>query len=206
MVVPERIRMPTRLLLISHAATAAMRSGRFPADDALNTLDERAMTAAAALRERLPAMESDATILCGPALCARETARALGLNAQVADALADMDYGRWRGMRLAEIGAAEPAALVAWSSDPDAAPHGGESFNAVLARVGAWLDRLGDIDAPVTGSVIAVTHAPAIRAAIMHAIGATPRSFSRIEVAPLSVVELRHSKRGWTWWPAQSWL
>jgi broad specificity phosphatase PhoE len=196
--------MPTRLLLISHAATAAMRSGRFPADDALNTIDERAMTAAAALCERLPAMESDVTILCSPALCARETAQALGLTAQVADALADMDYGRWRGMRLAEIGAVEQAALVAWSSDPDAAPHGGESFNAVLARVGAWLDRLGDIDAPVTGSVIAVTHAPVIRAAILHSIGAAPRSFSRIEVAPLSVVELRHSKRGWTWWPAQS--
>ncbi|HEY4074701.1 MAG TPA: histidine phosphatase family protein [Herbaspirillum sp.] len=202
--------MPTRLLLISHAATAAMRSGRFPADDALNTLDERALIAAAALRRRLPAMEGEATAFCSPALCARETAQALGLAAQLSEPLADMDYGRWRGLRLAEVGAAEPAALAAWSSDPVAepAPHGGESFNAVLARVGAWLDMLGDADSavgsPVTGSVIAVTHAPVVRAAIVHAIGAVPQTFSRIEVAPLSVVELRHSKRGWTWWPAQS--
>jgi broad specificity phosphatase PhoE len=201
--------MPTRLLLISHAATAAMRSGRFPADDAFNALDQRAMTAAAALRERLPAMASEVTAFCSPALCARETAQALGLAAQVSEALADMDYGRWRGLRLAEIGAAEQAALAAWSSDPaaDPAPHGGESFNAVLARVGAWLDMIGDADmtgSPFTGSLIAVTHAPVIRAAIVHAIGAAPQSFSRIEVAPLSVVELRHSKRGWTWWPGQS--
>jgi broad specificity phosphatase PhoE len=195
--------MPTRLLLISHAATAAMRSGRFPADDAL---DERAVTAAVALRERLPAMDTEVIALCSPALCARETARALGLTAQASEALADMDYGRWRGLPLVEIGVAEQAALAAWISDPvaDPAPHGGESFNAVLARVGAWLDMLGNADAPVTGSVIAVTHASVIRAAIMYAIGAAPQSFSRIEVAPLSVVELRHSKRGWTWWPAQS--
>jgi hypothetical protein len=29
-------------------------------------------------------------------------------------------------------------------------------------------------------------------------------SFAHIEIAPLSVVEIRRSARGWAWWPAQS--
>ena len=69
---------------------------------------------------RLPAMAGEVTAFCSPALCARETAQALGLAAQASEALADMDYGRWRGLRLGEIGAAEQAALAAWSSDPAA--------------------------------------------------------------------------------------
>ena len=41
-----------------------------------------------------------------------------------------------------------------------------------------------------------------IRAAIIHALGASPAIFSRIEITPLSMIELRRSRRGWTWWPA----
>ncbi|MDI7047409.1 histidine phosphatase family protein, partial [Escherichia coli] len=51
-------------------------------------------------------------------------------------------------------------------------------------------------------NVVAVTHAPVIRAAIVHALGASPAIFSRIEIAPLSMIELRRSRRGWIWWPA----
>jgi broad specificity phosphatase PhoE len=194
--------MTTRLLLISHPATAAMRSGQFPADGPLDRFDftsdaqnVRHKAAVEALRERLPA-HGDAFAFSSPAACARDTAEALGLAAQVDAGLDDMDYGRWRGQRLADIAAAEASALAQWSSDPDAAPHGGESFSAVLARVGGWLDGLDD-----SGTVIAVTHAPVIRAAILHALAAAPASFPRIEVAPLSVVELRHSAHGWRWWP-----
>jgi broad specificity phosphatase PhoE len=199
--------MHTRLLLISHAATAAMRSGRFPADDpadAFDPTDKRGMAAAAAasqLRERLSAI-GNASILCSPAACAGDTARMLGFAAemQIAPELADADYGHWRGRRLADIAAAgEQSALTAWSSDPDAAPPGGESFRAVLARTGAWLDSLED-----AGAIIAITHAPLMRAAIIHALNAPPASFPHIEITPLSVVELRRSARGWTWWAASS--
>jgi broad specificity phosphatase PhoE len=171
----ERKGVSMRLLLISHAATAAMRGGRFPADD---LLDDRGIAAATAWRERLPALR-DAIAFSSPAACARDTAQALGLAASVAPELAETDHGRWRGRRLADIAVDESSALTAWSRDPDAAPHGGESFSAVLARVGAWLDGLDDEDAPSA-------------------------TFSRIEIAPLSIVELRRSVRGWAWWPVQS--
>ena len=71
-------------------------------------------------------------------------------------------------------------------SDPTAAPHGGESTLALMARVSAWLDE----QRKTPGRVVAVTHAAVIRAAIVHAIGATSASMPRIDIAPLSVARL----------------
>jgi broad specificity phosphatase PhoE len=191
--------MFTRLLLISHAATAAMRRGQFPADDPLDLQDAHGTAneaAAGAVRARYPVI-GEAFAFCSPAACSLASALALGLEAQVAPELADMHYGRWCGKRLSDIAAEEGDALTAWSSDPHMAPHGGESFDAVRMRVGAWMDGLDD-----GRTVVAVTHAPVIRAAILHALNADSASFSHLEIAPLSLVELRRSERGWTWWPA----
>ena len=203
--------MDTRLLLVSHAATAAQRAGRFPADD---PLDARGHADAAAARPRL-ALPADATGFASPSACARDTAVALGLSATPADALADIDYGNWRGQRLADIADEAPRELAAWTRDPDAAPPGGESFGQLVQRMGAWLDaRQADVracnavnEASFAASsrgrtIVAITHAPLLRAAIVHALGTSPEVFGRIEIAPLSLVELRHSRRGWAWWPA----
>ncbi len=185
----------TRLILISHAATPAMREGRFPADD---SLDARGMADAAAWRQGMP-VKAGSPALCSPAACALDTARALGLAVSITTELADADYGQWRGRRLADMAGEALSDMKAWCSDPCMAPPGGESFEQVRARVGRWLDTLDE-----TGDVVAVTHASVIRAAVVHALNAPSSSFTRIEVAPLSVVELRRSARGWVWWPAQS--
>ncbi|RKF31564.1 histidine phosphatase family protein [Paraburkholderia fungorum] len=222
--------MDIRLLLISHASTAAMRAARFPADD---PLDARGLAEASTARARL-SIQDDVVVFVSPAVCARDTASALGLAATVHDGLTDLDYGRWHGRRLADLAVEAPQDLAAWTHDPDAAAHGGESFSQLVKRIGRWLDTLDDElsksmihakdsasgdgadgannhapssartrSAPHhTQNVIAVTHAPVIRAAIVHVLGASPASFPRIEIAPLSMVELRHSRRGWTWWPA----
>jgi broad specificity phosphatase PhoE len=197
--------MDMRLLLMSHAATAAQRAGRFPADDPLDArglAEVEAIANASRLR--------DAAAFVSPAVCARDTARALGLAASVDDALADLDYGSWQGRRLADLAIEAPQQLAAWTRDPDAAPPGGESFSQLVKRVGQWLDALGTPDAANGGTaiqtsskqaptVIAVTHAPLLRAAIVHATGASPAVFPRIEIAPLAIVELRRSPRGWAW-------
>lgn len=193
--------MDTRLLLISHASTAAQRAGRFPADD---PLDARGLAEAQAARTRLE-IADDAAAFVSPAVCARETAAALGLAASVDAGLADMNYGAWQGRRLADVAAEAPQDLAAWARDPDAAPHGGESFSQLVKRVGEWLDALDgakDRASNHARDVIAVTHAPVLRAAIVYALGASPAVFPRIEIAPLSMIELRRSSRGWTWWPA----
>jgi broad specificity phosphatase PhoE len=172
--------MTTRIVLVCHARTAAMRDGAFPADE---PIDEAGAARAAGLSGQL---HPGGRAWTSPALRARQTALALGLDAAIAPALRDCDYGRWSGRRLAEIEAEEPAALAAWLAEPATAAHGGEAGSALLERVAAWLDERGR----EAGRVIAVTHAAVIRAAIVRVIRATPRSFGHIDVAPLSLTLL----------------
>jgi broad specificity phosphatase PhoE len=196
--------MDTRLLLISHASTASMTAARFPArhraafpgDD---PLDARGLALAEAARGRLP-LPDNTLAFVSPEHRTRETAATLGIAAAYEDALADLDYGEWHGRKLADLEAEAPDALATWTRDPDANAHGGESFSQLVRRIGNWLDAPDGVrDQP--RPVVAVTHATVIRAAIVHALEASPATFLRIEIAPLSLVELRYSRRGWTWWP-----
>ncbi|CAG4890359.1 histidine phosphatase family protein [Paraburkholderia saeva] len=191
--------MQTRLQLVSHPATREMRVGTFPADD---PLDSRAFDELRAWRGRALIAGQAAQVFRSAATCARETAEALGLSAEIAPALSDADAGAWRGRRLHELAATEPEALAAWIHSPDAAPPGGESFRSVLARVGSWLDALAPASSSADAGmqVVALTHAVVMRAALVHVLAAPAESFARIEIAPLSIVELRRSREGvWTW-------
>jgi broad specificity phosphatase PhoE len=179
--------MPGRLTLICHGATTATRVSAFPLDEPLEDgVAERARMLSPTLRRWDRAVTS-------PALGARQTAEALSLDACAHPALRDCDYGNWRGRKLADIQAAHPAEVATWLSDPAAAPHGGESLLALIQRVSDWMaERLHD-----DGHAIAVTHAAVIRAAVIGVLGAPPQSFWRIDVAPMSRVDLRSDKRRW---------
>ncbi|CAA9474287.1 MAG: hypothetical protein AVDCRST_MAG67-257 [uncultured Solirubrobacteraceae bacterium] len=175
------------MLLIRHASTDAVRRAAFPVDE---PLDEAGRTAAAALAGRLGRGEA----LCGPALRARETASAAGLDATVDQALGECDFGTWGGRSLQDVHAAEPDAVSAWMTDPDACPHGGETLAALLARVAGWMDGQAAAD----GRAIVVTHGGVIRAAVVHALSAPAPSVWRVDVAPLSVTELHARDGRWT--------
>lgn len=177
------------LRLVAHAATHAMRAGCFPDDD---PLDERGLAEATALRDQWSIATEATTVLCSPARCARQTAVALGVQASIDAALRDADYGCWRGKRLRDVTRDAPADLDAWIHDPRSAPHGGESFESVLRRVGAWMDAL-----PAQGDVIAITHAVVVRAAILHALRAEQDAVPRIDVVPLSCTTFALSSDGW---------
>ena len=86
-----------------------------------------------------------------------------------------------------------PEAVAAWLRDPSAAPHGGESILALLERVADWLSG----EQSKAARTIVVTHAAVIRAAVVHAIGAPPQSFWRIDIAPLSITRLSGDKARW---------
>ncbi len=179
--------MPARLTLICHGATAATRASAFPLDEPLeDSAVEEARTLGPLLRRWDRAVTS-------PAHRARQTAEALSLNAAVHPALRDCDYGRWSGCKLAEIQSEYPSEVATWLSDPAAAPHGGESLVALMRRVSDWMaDGLHD-----NGHTIAVTHASVIRAAVVGVLDAPPRSFWRIDIEPLSIVELHSDRRRW---------
>ncbi|OMG69351.1 histidine phosphatase family protein [Burkholderia ubonensis] len=180
--------MLASLHLVAHASTRAMRTGRFPDDD---PLDARGFAEAAAIRDQWD-KTSASIVLCSPARCARQTADALGLGARVDDALRDVDYGSWRGMRLHDLARTLPADLGTWIGNPSASPHGGESFVDVLRRIGAWLERL-----PSASDIVAITHAAVIRTAIVHVQRAEAAAISRIDVAPLSCTTFTRSPGGW---------
>ena len=108
--------------------------------------------------------------------------------------LRDCDYGRWTGRTFDEVQAQEPDALADWIKDPTAAPHGGESVVAMIARVSAWLDA----QLTMPGAMLAITHATVIRAAIVCALEAEPRSFWHIDIAPLSLTQLSGNGGRWT--------
>jgi broad specificity phosphatase PhoE len=174
-----------RLTLVSHAMTAAMAAGRFPADEPLSDLGRR-QAEAAARRD----VGGEVRHLAAPEQRARQTSELLGLTAATDSRLADLDCRGWRGQALAGIGTAE---LQLWLTDPAAAPHGGESILDLAERVAGWLKSLTDN----TPRTIAVTHPAVIRAVMLVVLDAPPMSFWRIDIAPVSHTVLHYRERGW---------
>lgn len=180
--------MSLRLTLIAHAATAATRAAAFPLDEPLTPGDYAKASAAAAHVGPVDAAWTS------PALRAVQTAQALHLDAAIDPLLADIDLRDWAGKSLAELEATGAEALALWMEDPGAAPHSGESVTRLLARVSGWLDTLHNSD----GRIVAVTHAAVIRAAAVLTLDANPRSFWRIDVAPLSFSKFHAQGGRWT--------
>ncbi|AKK29674.1 histidine phosphatase family protein [Mycobacterium sp. EPa45] len=172
-----------RLTLVSHAMTDATAAGRFPIDEELNGRGRRQL-------ELLDVGAAD-TVLCGPEIRARQTAEALGLTPAVESRLADLGCGVWRGLGLDRV---QPAELTQWLTEPESCPHNGESIVELIARVRGWLADL----ARAPGRTIAVTHPAVIRAAILTALDAPPKSFWRIDISPASSTTLHHRGTGWT--------
>jgi broad specificity phosphatase PhoE len=172
-----------RLTLVSHAMTDAMAAGRFPTDEPLNSIGHRQADASIE-----PGFAD--TALCGPENRTRQTAELLGLRASIEPRLADLDCGRWRGSVLAEV---RPGDLATWLTDPTRAPHGGESVVDLIDRVRGWME------SSTTRRIrlIAVTHPSVIRAAILAALDAPPKSFWRIDIAPMSHTVLHFRGHAW---------
>ena len=175
-----------RLVLIRHAPTAATRAFAFPADE---ELDERGVQAAAELRVSAPTGHE---VLSSPSRRCLATAAGAGLADPVVEPLiAECDFGAWAGRTLDGLPEAE---VAAWMTDPDAAPHGGESQRSFCGRVAGWLDGQAALD----GSAVAITHGGVVKAAVVHALGAPIEAFWRVDAAPLAVTEMHAHDGRWT--------
>lgn len=162
-----------------------MRDGDFPSPD--DVIDEAGRARAQALVLK-PAPER---IVVAPSPVARQTVEAMGLNALVDPALADIDHGAWRGRSLAQIQASTPEALMGWIADPAVGAPGGETFDAVQARVSAWVEEQASADL----RILAVTHQPVMRAALAHVLQIPPSAAFRIDIAPLSLLTLSFNRQ-----------
>lgn len=172
-----------RLLFVCTASTAAIRRAAFPLDEPLDQFgiaDAQTMS-----------LSKPDRAFTSPATRARQTAELLHLDAITDMALRDLDYGRWAGKTMDEIDAAEHNAVAAWLSDPAAAPHGGESIATLFDRVRGFLASLHE------GTVVAVTHAATMRAAVAIALDAPLSSFWKIDIAPLGRAALNGDGERW---------
>ena len=168
----------TRLTLICHAITPLQKQGRFPDDESV-TMDWQGAALSLAGRYK-----QQARLVCGPEVRARQTAGLFGNNAQVEPALRDLDVGIWKGQAIGQL---DSETLNTWATDSTSAAHGGESVGQLCMRVGQWLKSLKT----QPGHVIAVTHPFVIRAAMLYVMQLPVLMFYRIDVEPLSSVELR---------------
>lgn len=168
----------TRLTLICHAITPLQKQGRFSDEESV-TMDWQGAALSLAGRYK-----QQARLVCGPEVRARQTAGLFGNNAQVEPALRDLDVGIWKGQAIGQL---DSETLNTWATDSTSAAHGGESVGQLCMRVGQWLKSLET----QPGHVIAVTHPFVIRAAMLYVMQLPVLMFYRIDVEPLSSVELR---------------
>jgi broad specificity phosphatase PhoE len=182
------------LRLVAHGLTPALRHAVFGGDDDLDEGGRRAALILAGRPGRPPPLGHPDVVYSSPVRAAVQTCLVAGHQPVLEPALADCDYGTWNDQTLTGIATEHPHAVHLWLTNPEATPHGGESLTALIARVGAWLER----HAPAREEILAFTHAAVIRAAHIHTLGAPPQAFWQVDVAPLSVTHLRTRAGRWT--------
>lgn len=184
---PWRSPLAARLTLLCHAATAAMREGAFPAPE--DPLDDGGVRKANDYR--LSEGKAD-LFMVSPALAARQTADALGLDASIDHSLRDVDQGGWAGHSFETIHQRDAAALSAWLADPAKGAPDGESLIDARDRISPWLDAQARRDL----HLLAITHPMVIRAILSAALDISLPATMRIDVAPLTAVRLSFNG-GW---------
>jgi probable phosphoglycerate mutase len=118
---------------------------------------------------------------------ARPIAKQLGLRVRTERGLLECDFGSWTGARLSAL-----AKKPEWQ-EVQRWPSGfrfpaGESFLEMQARMTATLRRLARLHPGET--IVAVSHADPIKAAVASAAGTHLDLFQRLTIAPCSVSAL----------------
>jgi len=157
------------------------------------------LAAVTAVARRLPA---DAVWLATPLRRTQATAAALraahpapGPGApQIEPDLIEQNFGAWQGRSYAEIGAYGQGAGGSghrfWLTGPAVVPPEGESFMAVIDRVGPAIRRL--TAAHAGRDIVAVVHGGTIRAALAEALALSPETALAFAVDPLSLTRIDH--------------
>jgi broad specificity phosphatase PhoE len=166
------------IFLARHGRTALNAQGVFQGrlDPPLDATGREQAAALAALAAALPVR----AVVSSPLRRARETAEALGRPVAVDERWAEIDVGDWAGRPHAEVGVDALAGFRAFALPPP----GGETFDAVRARVvAAWDD--------LQPGTLVVSHGIALRL-LLEALG---EPTGLLENAALRSVEHRPAGR-----------
>jgi broad specificity phosphatase PhoE len=146
---------------------------------------------------KAPAGPRVTAVYASPLERTRETAapiaRALGHEVVLDDGLLELDMGEWTGLELKVARKRKEWSTIQRYPSGFTFP-GGESFLAMQARITATLDRLRSAHPGQT--IVAVSHADPIRAAVAHAMGTHLDLFQRVVVSPCSLTVIAYGDEG----------
>ena len=182
---------PTLVLFVRHGQTPTTGKVLPGRAEGLH-LAEKGQRQAEAVAARIGALQTDerrvAAVYASPLERARETAapiaKALGLRVRRNRGLLEADFGDWTGAELKKLYKRPEWRTVQRNPSAFRFP-GGESFTEMQARICGAVDRLCTEHPGET--VVAVSHADPIKAAVAHAMGTHLDLFQRIVVSPCSV-------------------
>jgi probable phosphoglycerate mutase len=180
----------TRLILVRHGETPLTAQRRYSGRGDVE-LSSTGLAQAAAVARRLAAtVQPGAVVVSSPLTRCRQTASAIaeGLGrvpVQVEPDLIECDFGEWEGLTFAEVRQQWPEQLEAWLASPAVAPPGGESFDAVLARVRSVRTRL--LAEYPAQTVVLVSHVTPIKLILKDALAAGDSFLHRLYLDPAGV-------------------
>ncbi|HVA52067.1 MAG TPA: histidine phosphatase family protein [Acidimicrobiales bacterium] len=178
----------TTILLVRHGTTATTGSilpGRAPGLH----LSEMGLAQAGELAERIKEMPRKPTaVFTSPLERARETAlpiaKALRLRPLIERGLLECDFGSWTGKKLAMLSRRAEWRAVQNTPSTFRFPEG-ESFSEMQQRIWAALERLAKRHRNRT--LVVVSHADPIKAAVTYAQGVPLDLFQRTVISPCSL-------------------
>ena len=187
---------PTTVLLVRHGQTSTtgkLLPGRAPG---LHLADEGVAQAERAA-ERLAELKQVDAVYCSPLERTRETAapigKALGIRPKVDRGLLECDFGDWTGAELQKLMKLPEWRTVQKAPSSFRFPNG-ESFTEMQVRIVSALDRLRQQHPG--GTIVCVSHADPIKAAVAHALGTHIDLFQRIVISTCSISAFAWSTDG----------
>jgi probable phosphomutase (TIGR03848 family) len=162
-------------------------------------LDDKGRQQAADLVDRVAELPIRA-LVCSPMLRCRSTveplAAALGIEAEIDDRFAEVDYGEWTGRKIGDL-VKEPLWAVVQAHPSAAVFPGGEGLAQVQTRaVAAVRDHDARLAEQHGGDALwlACTHGDVIKAVIADALALHLDGFQRISADPASMSVIRYTR------------
>ena len=187
------------LICVRHGRTAWNADSRFQGHTDI-PLDDEGRAQASALAALLAGTRIDAAVSSDLVRAAETTRIVLG-NRDVAVRLdsdwREMQFGEWEGLTWPDILARNPQLEPGGRTDVRSfTPAGGETFDAVCARVLRAVDRLAS-DVPGGATVLVGTHAGPLHALLTVLLGDTERVALRVRFATASITRFRRAGGVW---------
>jgi len=187
----------TLVLLVRHGTTPTTGSTLPGRAKGLHLADTGRAQAEAVAARLAPLAERVDAVYASPLERTRETAapigRSLGHKVTIERGLLECDFGDWTGAKLSDL-----RKLSEWTT-VQRYPSGfrfpaGESFTEMQTRITSALARL--VAAHPGRTIVAVSHADPIKAAVADAMGTHLDLFQRIVVSPCSVTAIWYGHDG----------